>query len=51
MVNKEQKIYDVLSNESGEEVLKLLTDWHGMDLLDDDFYVFLQNEGIIPEDE
>lgn len=51
MDSKTEQIYKILSNMSGERVLKLLTDWHGMDLLDDDFYVFLQNEGIIPEDE
>lgn len=35
---------------SGEDVLRALVNWHGMDLLDEDFYKNLVNEEIISDD-
>ena len=39
--------YDLLRDMTGEQVLQLLTDYHGMQLLDYGFMEFLNDEGII----
>ncbi len=47
-MNKTQtEIYNTLCNLSGEEVINLLTDWHGLQLLDEGFKEFLEDEGVI----
>lgn len=48
MLDKMQKeIYEALCNLSGEEVINLITDWHGCHLLDKGFKEFLEDEGIL----
>ena len=48
MLDKIQKeIWDALSELSGEEVLNLITDWHGCYLLDEKFKEFLEDEGVM----
>ena len=44
-------IYEALSELSGEQVLRYLTGWHGLQILDKPFYDYLVGEGILPEDE
>lgn len=46
---KQMKIWDVLCELSGEQVANLLTDWHGMCLLDEGFYNFMIEEGFLDE--
>ena len=47
-MDKHQKeIWETLSKLSGEEVLNLITDWHGLQLLDEDFKGFLEDEGVM----
>lgn len=52
-MNNTQKNYETLSkaiktnNISVEELLDAFTNWHGLQLLDDDFMEFLEEEGII----
>jgi hypothetical protein len=36
---------------SGEKVLQYLTGWRGLQLLDEGFYQYLVDEGILPEEE
>ena len=45
------EIWEALSDLSGEQVLRYLTGWYGMGLLDEEFYKFLVDEGVIPEEE
>ena len=48
MLDKTQiEIWNALSELSGEQVLNLLTDWHGLQLLDERFREFLEDEGIL----
>lgn len=47
----EMLIYNTLCECSGEEVARLITDYHGMCLLDQGFYKFLINEGYLPEED
>ena len=50
-MDKVQKfLWYKLSEMSGEDVLRALVNWHGMDLLDEDFYKNLVNEEIISDD-
>ncbi len=44
-------MWDLLCDLEAETVLNLLTDWHGLQLLDDGFYDHLINEGYIDEPE
>lgn len=46
----QQKCWDILCNEDGETVARLLTDYHGNCLLDDGFLEFLEKEYLSPED-
>lgn len=50
MTNQQTKIWDALVELDGEEVLRVLTDWHGLQILDDGFYGHLVDEGYIEED-
>jgi len=45
MTENQKAIWEVLCTLDGETVACLFTDWHGMQLLDDDFYEFLEDEG------
>ena len=45
------EIWEALSDLSGEQVLRYLTGWYGMGLLDEEFYKFLVDEGVIPEED
>jgi hypothetical protein len=47
MSKMQRKIWETLSSLDGEEVATLFTNFYGNQLLDDDFYEFLENEGII----
>ena len=49
MDDRQIEIWDLLCSLDGETVATLLTDWHGMQLLDQDFYDFLIDEGYIGE--
>jgi hypothetical protein len=51
MITDQTKMWDVLVELSGEDVLRHLTDWHGMQLLDDGFYKHLIDEGVMEEEE
>lgn len=53
MTEKQSKMWDLLCEQNAETVLNLLTDWHGLQLLDDGFYGHLVEEGYIedPEEE
>ena len=44
-------IESVLSELTGEQVYSLFTGWHGLQLLDEGFYQYLVDEGILPEEE
>lgn len=48
MLDETQKeIWEALCKLSGEEVLNLITDWHGCYLLDEKFKEFLEDEGVM----
>lgn len=50
MTTKEtNKIIAILNELDGDHVLRLLTDYHGLQLIDDGFKEFLVYEGILPE--
>lgn len=51
MNEKQEKMWDVLAGLDGETVARLLTDWHGTQLLDDGFFDHLVDEGYIDEPE
>lgn len=51
MTDQQTEMWDVLSELSGEEVLRVLTDWHGLQLLDEGFHGHLVDEGYIEEAE
>lgn len=42
----QEAIYNALENLTGEEVLRLFTNWHGTQILDDEgFAQFIEDEG------
>lgn len=47
----ENRIWDTLTEFSGEDVLRAFTYCYGTQLLNDSFWDFLQSEGYAPEDE
>jgi hypothetical protein len=47
MDKHQREIWDTLCELSGEEVLNLITDWHGLYLLDEKFKEFLEDEGVM----
>ena len=47
MGTKQSEMWDLLCELDSETVLQLLTDWHGLQLLDDGFYGHLIDEGYI----
>lgn len=51
MNEKQEMMWDILVELDGETVAQLLTDWHGLQLLDDGFYEHLIEEGYIDEPE
>ncbi len=48
---KEKELYETLCQLTGKEVLKLFTQWHGMQLLDDGFLSHVIDEGYMEEEE
>lgn len=52
-MNDTQRNYETLleaiktNNISAEELLDAFTNWHGLQLIDDDFMEFMEDEGII----
>ena len=49
MNDMQMEMWDALCELSGEEVARLFTDYHGNQLLDEGFRVFLGEEGAMPE--
>ncbi len=49
MNDMQMEMWDVLCELSGEEVARLLTDYHGNQLLDAGFRSFLGEEGVMPD--
>ena len=47
MDKHQREIWDALCELSGEEVLNLITDYHGLHLLDHGFKEFLEDEGVM----
>jgi hypothetical protein len=47
MSDNQRAIWEALCELSGEQVLNLITDWHGMYLLDEKFKEFLEDEGVL----
>ncbi len=43
-------IWDKLCEMSGEDVARALINWHGNQILDEDFYYYLVDEGLIEDD-
>jgi hypothetical protein len=50
MTDFQEKAWDCLVDQDGETVLRLLTDYHGMQLLDCGFYKYLVEEGYLEEE-
>lgn len=52
-MNDTQRNYETLleaiktNNISAEELLDAFTNWHGLQLIDDDFMEFMEDEGIM----
>lgn len=52
-MNDTQKNYNILleaietNNISAEDLLNAFTDWNGLQLINDDFMEFLEDEGVI----
>lgn len=51
MLEKQGKAWDCLIEQSGEQVAMLLTGYHGMQLLTDEFYEYLIEEGYLSEED
>lgn len=51
MTEKQEKSWDCLIEQSGEQVARLLTNYHGMQLLTDEFYDYLIEEGYLLEED
>jgi hypothetical protein len=51
MTDYQEKAWDCLIKQDGETVLQLLTDYHGMKLLDEDFLDHLVDEGYLEPEE
>lgn len=49
MDEKQSQMWDVLAGLDGETAARLLTDWHGLQLLDGGFYGHLVDEGYIDQ--
>ena len=47
MDKHQREIWDALCDLGAEEVLNLITDYHGLQLLSEDFKEFLEDEGVI----
>lgn len=51
MNEKEEKMWNALCSLSGEKVANILTDVHGLQILDDDVYEELVNLGILEDED
>jgi hypothetical protein len=51
MTDYQEKAWNCLAGQDGETVLRLLTDYHGMQLLDEGFLEHLVDEGYLEEEE
>lgn len=49
LTDMQTEMWNTLTWLSGEEVLRLITDWHGTALLDDGFRQFLIDEGVMTD--
>lgn len=47
MSELQKEIWNALCELSGEEVARLFTDYHGNQILDEDFKGFLEDEGVM----
>jgi len=43
----QKRIWEALCELDGETVARLFTDWLGNQVMDEDFYEFLENEGVL----
>lgn len=50
MSEKQEKTWGALCELDGETVARLFLDYHGMQLLDEGFYEYLQEEGVLEPD-
>jgi hypothetical protein len=50
MTENQNVMWDLLCTLTGEQVARLLTDWHGLQLLDDGLMEHLKAEGYLEED-
>ncbi len=50
MTKKQAEMWDILAEMSGGKVLQILTDWHGLQLLDDGLRSHMVDEGYIEEE-
>jgi len=50
MSENQKVMWDLLCTLTGEEVARLFTDYHGMQLMDDGFMEHIQTEGYLEED-
>ena len=48
---KQMEVYNALAELDGEKVISLLTDYLGMQVIDEGFKQFLVDEGVMDEDE
>ncbi len=51
MTRQQEACWDLLCSLSGEEAARLLTNYHGNQLLEGVFYEYLVDEGYLTEDE
>lgn len=49
--DKENKFYEELEQLTSEQILQAFTDWHGLQLLTDEFLGFCIEEGYISSDD
>lgn len=51
MNTKQEKMYYALLDLTTEEVVDVLLNWHGEQILDEGFYKYLVDEGVLEEEE
>ena len=51
MTDMQEMMWDVLCEMSGEDVARVFTNYYGNQLLSDDFYQFLVDEGYIENED
>lgn len=51
MTDVQKKMWDALVKMSGEDVARLFVNWYGEQILDDDFFKNMIDEGVIENEE